>query len=144
MQQIADHWNFNSRWLQFSFWFQNLETIRKKMCWQNFYLFLRFSFLLRLFATLFKEDDEGALAWPVAFRWSKSLFRDGNSLWQVVQLIRTSLWEKINKSKCYYLRAVFCFHVKIKYQTIAKWRSCNKLKSYQDRLNRGSFSLKPL
>ena len=55
------------------------------------FLFLRISFLLRLLVTLPKEHDEGALAWPVAFRWSKSLFRDGNSQWQVVQLIRTSL-----------------------------------------------------
>ena len=56
------------------------------------FLFLSFSFLFQLFVTLFKDvKDEGALAWPVAFRWSKSLFRDGNSLWQVVQLINMSL-----------------------------------------------------
>ena len=56
------------------------------------FLFLSFSFLFQLFVTLFKDvKDEGALAWPVAFRWSKSLFWDGNSLWQVVQLISTSL-----------------------------------------------------
>lgn len=90
MQSIADHGNFNSLG-DFSsvFGFRSRDSQREKAL--EAYLFLRLSFLVRLLVTAFKDDDAGALACPVAFRWSNSLFRDGNSLRQVVQLIGTSL-----------------------------------------------------
>lgn len=53
---------FNTFGFQFRVWFRNRETIEQRKCWRNLYLFLRFSFLLRLLATLVKDDDEGALA----------------------------------------------------------------------------------
>lgn len=52
--------------------------------------FLVSFFFLFVWAALL---DDTAVAWPVVFRWSKSLFLVGNSYWQVTQRRLTSFYK---------------------------------------------------
>lgn len=69
------------------------------------YLFLRFSFLL-LLVELWGAFAESAVAWPLVFRWSNSLFLVGNSSLQATQRRFSSFWKgkqgklHLNHSNC--------------------------------------------
>lgn len=55
-----------------------------------------FFFFLHVWAALLEER---AVAWPVVFRWSKSLFLVANSYWQVTQRRLTSFYKEQEEIK---------------------------------------------
>lgn len=64
----------------------------------GYLFFLPSFFFLHIWAALLEER---AMAWPVVFRWSKSLFLVANSYWQVTQRRLTSFYKEQNKKKSY-------------------------------------------
>ena len=78
-------------------------TLLKSVTVTKFYLFLRFSFLFLVFTAPFTAGACVAFACPVAFRCSKSLFRDGNAQLQVTQWMGTSFYNE-EKTKMVHIR----------------------------------------
>lgn len=76
----------------------------------SYRFFLVSFFFLHVWAALLEER---AVAWPVVFRWSKSLFLVANSYWQITQRRLTSFYKEQKKKKTLRKSCIKLFYHKL-------------------------------
>lgn len=83
----------------------------------SYRFFLVSFFFLHVWAALLEER---AVAWPVVFRWSKSLFLVANSYWQITQRRLTSFYKEQKKKKKHWEKVALSFSTTNCWQTFQR------------------------